>query len=112
MNEIDWSVMKSRIDSGKLVRNGETEFPGWPYQFVMVEGMPGALTAEPQASAAEAKARPKVGRLALAEKAKPNKIPNQPPPQHRIVVMTLGVQLCLRWFIEGQRITAARLRVA
>ena len=73
----------------------------------MVEGMPGALAAEPQISAVEAKAMAKSGRLALAEKAKPNKIPSQPPPQRRIVVMTLGVQLCLRWFIEGQRITGA-----
>ena len=76
--------MKSRFDSGKLARNEQTEFPGWPYQFIMydIEGVPEALAAEPQASAAaEAKARPKVGRLALAaEKAKPNKIPTQPPP--------------------------------
>ena len=103
MNEINWSVMKSRFDSGKLVREGEAEVPGWPYQLIMVEGMPGALAAEPEASAAaDAKAMPKAGRLALAaEKAKPNKIPTQPPPQRRIAVMTLGVQLCLRWFIEG-----------
>ena len=109
MNEISWGTMTSRFNSGKLVRNEQTEFPGWSYQFIMVEGMPGALAAEPQASAAEAKAMPKVGRLALAEKAKPNNIPTQPPPQRRIVVMTLGVQLCLRWFIEGQRITAAEV---
>ena len=75
----------------------------------MVEGMPGALAAEPQASAAEAKAMPRVGRLALAEKAKPNKIPTQPPPQRRVVVMTLGVQLCLRRFIEGKRTTVAEV---
>jgi hypothetical protein len=58
--------MKSQFDSGKLVHNKPTEFPGWPYQFIVVEGMPGALAAEPQASAAEAKAMPKAGRLAWA----------------------------------------------
>ena len=71
--------MKSRFDSGKLVRNAQTEFPGWPYQFIMVyiEGMPGALAAEPQASAAaEAKAMPKASRLAFAEKANPKKYAN------------------------------------
>jgi hypothetical protein len=71
--------------------------------------VPGALAAEPQASAAAAKAMPKAGRLALAENAKPNKIQNQPPPQRRVVGMTLGVQLRLRWFIEGQRTTAVEV---
>jgi hypothetical protein len=75
---LTWGKLKSHFDRGKLVRNEHTEFPEWPY----------------------------VGRLALAEKAKPNKIPTQPPPQRCIVVMTLGVQLCLRWFMEGHRLTA------
>ena len=51
---------------------------------------------------------PKAGRLALAEKAKPNNIPTQPPPQRGVAVMTLGVQLCLRWFIEDHRTTTVQ----
>jgi len=66
MNERNCSVIKSRFDSGKLVRNEQTEVPGWPYQFIVLEGVPGACAAEPQASAAEAKAMPKAGCLALA----------------------------------------------
>ena len=103
MNEINWSVMKSRFDRG----NQCTEFPATSSLWLKLKRMPGALAAEPQASA-EAKAMPKVGRLALAAEkaAKPNKIPTQPPPKRRIGVMTAGVQFCLRCFMEGQRTTA------
>ena len=77
--------------------------PGWPYNIILVEGIPQALAAEPQALLAAPAA------LQLDAKAKTNKIATLPPPQRRIVVMTLGVQLCLRRFIEGQRITASEI---
>ena len=40
------------------------------------------------------------------EGSKTPKHQTQPPPERRVGVMTLGVQLCLRWFMYGQRITA------
>ncbi len=105
MIERNWSVMKKRFDRGELVRNQHT-FPRMALPVHYGRGAR-ALAAESQASA-EAKAMPKAGRLALAAEkaAKPKNIPTQPPPRRRIRVMTLGVQLRLRWFMGGQRITA------
>ena len=81
--------------------------PGWPFNRILAEGVPGALAAEPQAWAAGSapvpKAMPKVASaLASRRDAETEREPPQ-PPQRRIVVMTLGVQLCLRLFGEGQQ---------
>ena len=102
MHERNWALMKTRFNEGTMIRNECIPCPGWPYQFILA----GALAAEPQASAAagsapEPKAMPK---SAFARPQRPMPTPTPEPPQRPIVVMTLGVQLCLRWFGEGQQI--------
>ena len=110
MRQRDWAVMQARFDQGIMIRNESVACPGWPFNFILAEGVPGALAAEPQASAAGSapvpKAMPKAAfALASRRDAEPEREPTPPPqpPQRRIVVMTLGVQLCLRWFGEGQQ---------
>ena len=100
--------MRARCQQGMMIRNASVTCPGWSFNFFLAEGVPGALAAEPQASAAGSapvpKAMPKAAfALASRRDAEPEREPTPPPPQRRTVVMTLGVQLCLRWFGEGQQ---------
>ena len=66
MNERSWAVMRALFQQGIMIRDESVACPGWPVSYIHAEGVPGALAAEPNASAAGSapvpKAMPKAAR--------------------------------------------------